>query len=102
VNQGNLMMADGMVMKAPLAGGSPVTLAMGQNIIFDLAIDSTTFYWNDWGGKGQTSGSVLSIPLGGGTPTTIATQLQPYDVVVDATSIYASLSDGRIVKITPK
>jgi hypothetical protein len=107
VNQGDLTTADGMVMKAPLGGGSPVTLAMGQKIIFDLAIDSTSVYWNDWGGQGDTSGSLVSLPLGGGTPTTIAAQVQPYDVVADGTSLYASMSvslpsHGNIVKITPK
>jgi hypothetical protein len=106
VNQGDLTTADGMVMKAPLAGGSPVTLATGQHVIFDLAIDSTTVYWNNWGGAGPTSGSLVSVPLGGGTPTTIAAQLQPYDAVVDGTSIYApathAIGNGSIVKITPK
>lgn len=111
VNQGDVTMADGMVMKAPLAGGSLVTLATGQDTIFDLAIDSTTVYWNDWGQQTvnppKTTGSIVSVPLGGGTPTTIAAQVQPYDVVVDGTSLYASLnfaspSHGTIVKITPK
>jgi hypothetical protein len=109
VNQGDVTTADGMVMKAPLAGGSPATLAMGQNIIFDLAVDSTTVYWNSWGTQNtqKTTGGLYSIPLAGGTPTTIAASVQPYDVVVDGTSLYASLnfaipSHGTIVKITPK
>lgn len=111
VNQGDTTMADGMVMKAPLSGGSPVTLATGQDIVFDLALDGTTVYWNDWGNQTvnppKITGGLYSIPLGGGTPTTIATQVQPYDVVVDGTSLYASLnfavpSHGTIVKITPK
>ena len=109
VNQGDTTMADGMVMKAPLAGGSPMTLASGQNLIFDLAVDSTTVYWNDWATQNpqQITGGIFSVPLGGGTPTTIAAQVQPYDVVVDGTSLYASLnfaipSHGTIVKITPK
>ncbi len=107
VNQGDLTMANGMVMKEPLGGGSPVTLATGQKIIFDLAIDSTSVYWNNWGGQGDTSGSLVSVPLGGGTPTTIEAQVQPYDLVVDGTSLYASVSisipsHGNIVKITPK
>jgi hypothetical protein len=45
--------------------------------------------------------------FGRGTPTTIAAQVQPYDVVVDGTSLYGTLnfaipSHGTIVKITPK
>lgn len=111
VNQGDVTTADGTIMKAPLAGGSAVTLATGQDIVFDLAVDSTTVYWNDWGTQTanppQTTGGLYSVPLGGGTPTTIAAHVQPYDVVVDGTSLYASLnfavpSHGTIVKITPK
>ena len=47
----------------------------------------------------------MSIPIAGGTPTTIAAQVQPYDLVVDGTSLYATInhrSSGTIVKITPK
>jgi hypothetical protein len=111
VDQGDITMADGMVMKAPLAGGSAVTLATGQDTIFDLAIDGANVYWNDWGQQTvnppKITGGLYGVPLGGGTPATIAANVQPYDVVVDGTSLYASLnfaipSHGTIVKITPK
>ena len=109
VNQGGTTTPDGAVVKMPLAGGAPVTLAAAQNYVFDLAIDSTNVYWNDWGQQTltMTNGSLASIPLAGGTPTTIAAQVQPYDTVVDGTSLYASVifahpSHGEIVKITPK
>jgi hypothetical protein len=109
VNQGETTAPNGMVMKLPLAGGSAVTLAKGQNTVFDLAIDSTNVYWNDWGQQTltMTNGSIMGVPIVGGTPTTIAAQLQPYDLVVDGTSLYATInfahpSHGTIVKITPK
>ena len=89
--------------------GSAVTLATGQNTVFDLAIDSTNVYWNDWGQQTptMTNGSLMRVPIAGGTPTTIAAQLQAYDLVVDGTSLYATInfarpSHGTIVKITPK
>src|SRR5262249_7578971 len=100
---------NGMVMKMPLAGGAPTTLATGQNTIFDLAVDSTTVYWNDWGQQTptMTNGSLDGVPLGGGTPNTIAAQTQAYDLVVDGTSLsatvnFANPAHGTIVKITPK
>jgi hypothetical protein len=108
-NQGETTKPNGMVMKLPLAGGSPVPLAMGQNTVFDLAIDSTHVYWNDWGQQTltMTNGSLMSVPIAGGTPTTIAAQVQPYDLVVDGTNLYATLnfahpSHGTIVKIALK
>jgi hypothetical protein len=98
-----------MVMKVPLAGGAPTMLATGQNTIFDLVIDSTTVYWNDWGQQTltMTNGSLVSVPIAGGTPTTIAAHVQAYDVAVDGTSLYATVNfahppHGAIVKITPK
>jgi hypothetical protein len=109
VNQGETTTPNGMVMKLPLAGGAAVALATGQNTVFDLAIDSTNVYWNDWGQQTltMTNGSLMRVPIAGGTPTTIAAQLQPYDLVVDGTSLYATInlahpSHGTIVKITPK
>ena len=107
VNQGEVTTPNGSVMKLPLAGGSPVTLAAGQNTVFDLAIDSTNVYWNNWGQQTltMTNGSLMSVPIAGGTPTTIEAQVQPYDLVVDGTSLYATInhrSNGTIVKITPK
>src|SRR5579872_1889554 len=109
VNQGDVTTPDGSVVKMPLAGGTPTTLAMGRNTVFALAIDSTAVYWNDWGQQTiqMTNGTLASVPLGGGTPTPIASMVQPYDLVVDSTSLYATLnfshpSHGTIVKITPK
>ena len=73
------------VMKVPLAGGTPVTLASDQEQAFYLAVDATYVYWT----VGIDPGAVMKVPLEGGTPVTIASgQMNPEEIAVDATSVY--------------
>jgi hypothetical protein len=79
--------ANDAVMKAPLGGGTIVTLASDPTgEPYGMALDAKNVYWVD----GNTaSGRVLSVPIGGGAVHTIAeNQVDLYGVAVDATSIY--------------
>jgi hypothetical protein len=73
------------VMKLPLAGGVPQTLAAGQ-VGGDghIAVDASYVYWANF-----TAGTILRVPIAGGAITTLASgQMKPYSVVIDGSGIY--------------
>lgn len=80
---------NGSVMKLPLAGGSRVTLATGQNWNYGLVVRPTDVYWVNVAWGAPTSGAVMKVDLAGGTPTPIASGLDsPLDLAVDNANVY--------------
>jgi hypothetical protein len=107
----------GDLMKVPIGGGTPVTLAAGLNDATALAIDATNAYIAT-GATSNSLGAIVRVPLTGGEVTVLAeSQNQPWSVAVDATSVYWSAIEddpggydaanvprlgGVIRKLTPK
>jgi sugar lactone lactonase YvrE len=83
------------VMKAPLVGGTPVTLASGHlaNVI---AVNVTNVYWADF-----PTGAVMKTSLAGGPVTTLASGgPSPYGMVLDDANVYwTSFHDGTVMKV---
>src|SRR5262249_45829507 len=51
---------DGMVMRLSKGGGAPTTLASGQHLPYDIAVDANSVYWTNF-----SDGTVVKVPLSG-------------------------------------
>ncbi len=102
-----------VILKAPLSGGTPVTLAsLDSDEPQSMAVDATSLYWTSFGDWPVTAnGTVMKIALAGGVPVTLASgQAAPAGIAIDATSVYwtnegicpgsASCALGSVVKVS--
>ena len=82
--EGSINGGNGAVVKAPLDGGAPITLASGQDLPFGVAVDALNVYWTD-----EDDGTVRMLPLDGGPAATLASgQPLPTHIAVSAAGAY--------------
>jgi len=85
VDDTSVYWADGpSVRKVPVAGGSAVSLAVGQSNATGIVLDDQHVFWSNYDG-----GTVMRADLNGAHPTTVASaQRHPYSMAQDALAIY--------------
>jgi len=75
--------SSGAIMKVPVVGGTPTTLAARSGDPAHLVVDDSYAYWGE-----MTGGSIMKVPLTGGTPSEVAPAEMPFQLTVDATDVY--------------
>jgi hypothetical protein len=79
--EGGVVSGAQVVLKVPLAGGTPVTVASGGGL-GGVRVDSTNVYWAAY------QGGVMKEALAGGAPAPVATGKGPVDLTIDAANVY--------------
>jgi hypothetical protein len=94
--------AVGTVIKMPIGGAAPITLASQQENPVGLAIDAKSAYWGVASAAG-VNGAIVKAPLSGGqAAVTLATgAFLPADVAVDAANVYWSTVYGTQIFAAP-
>ncbi len=89
--------AGAVVMKAPLAGGTPEILVNDPNAAFGLALDSANVYFTQ-----PAAGRVMRVPIAGGPVVPLATQVDaPVHLAIDGANLYwtGGTTVGTIMKL---
>jgi hypothetical protein len=74
------------ILKIPLDGGAPTTLAMGSDASVPnyVAVDADHLYWTDF-----WESSVKRVPVAGGLVTAVISgEAAPAGIALDATNVY--------------
>jgi hypothetical protein len=95
---------DGLVMKAPKAGGPADALASGQTCPTEIALDSGNVYW--LAGAFEEGYQVLRAPKGGGEPVAVGAGRDIRSLAADESGVYwsdceVSTDDCAILRLAP-
>jgi hypothetical protein len=103
----------GKVMRVPISGGTPETIASNEPRPFKVAVDAQSIYWStlstadcpDGGLTCASGGTLKRAALDGSAPKTLASHIElPSSIVVDGTNVYwaapgSNITNGSIYKV---
>ena len=82
--------SDGSLVKAPIGGGAPTTLAAGLCTPDSVALDATSVYAAD-----PAAGTLLKVPITGGAPVLLASGLLGLkSIAADSTGVYVNTGES--------
>jgi hypothetical protein len=85
---------DGRIIKQPIEGGDPVTLATGEIFPHYIALDFANVYWT-------TESEVRKMPLGGGPSVVLASGVgRPQDIAVDTQFVYWTTNLSQLMRVS--
>ncbi len=89
--------SDGLVVKAPIAGGEATVLASGQSMPRGIAVDAERVYWVN----SVAAGQVMSVPTAGGEAMVLADgQRRPFKLAVRGDALYwTNNGDGTVMRM---
>jgi hypothetical protein len=83
----------GNVMSVGKTGGTPATLASGQDTPYDLRVQAPYVYWVNYDAPPTGVGAVMRVALTGGIPQTMSVNAEanfPQGITVDSNFVYWS------------
>ncbi len=85
----------GTILRVPLAGGAPTTLAAAQPAPTAIAVGGGSVYWSAQDGVTGSGyeGQIFRLPIGGGTPTAFGEAGDSYWVGVNSSSVLWAVAD---------
>ena len=96
--EGGGLLPESTLVRVPLDGGEPVTLAHSKGTISDLVVDDTNVYFAD-----GVEGAIVAVPKkGGSSRTVVANRPLPRQVVVDDTHVYWVEEESESLWCAPK
>jgi len=85
------------IVKTPVGGGDMVDLATSEMGVFHMAADATHLFWSEFGRR------IFRVPKAGGPAEVVADiQGHPGVLALDATYVYATLTDTNQLAMVPK